>query len=328
MSAIPEENPGNQEDYEEPIDLNDNSDQNGSKQDFNSNDIQSNSNYEVPLGDSVFKLSQLNNANNAKNTLRYTIIDQPLYRVTTMTSNQSNDEEANQIQQSTFNDPKKQQVLSQLPQVKQNDNNSVHLKFRFKLILVGDIAVGKTSFIGRYISNSFSNEYKSTVGAESKRKVIQYDSNTKVELMIWDTAGEERYRSMTKNYFKDAHGAIVVFDLTNYESFDKLSHWTDFIKDSSPPNIVINLVGNKCDKINERNVSYDEAQAFAAKNNISYFEASASDGSNVSIVIDDLTEKMVNANKYKTEQDENVREHTKTRLLTSTKTKKKKKCCK
>ena len=323
MSAIPEENPDNPEDYEEPIDLNDNSEQTGSKQGYNPNEIQLNPNYEAPLGESLFK-SRLTNANN---DFRYTIIDQPLYRATIKTSNQPNEEEANQKQQDKPTGTNKQ-ITSQLKQMKQNEDNSVRFKFRFKIILVGDIAVGKTSFIGRYISNSFSNEYKSTVGAESRRKVIQYDNNTKVELMIWDTAGEERYRAMTKNYFKDAHGAIVVFDLTNSESFEKLSHWTDFIKDCSPSNVVINLVGNKCDQIDERLVSNEEAQAFAIKNNISYFEASASDGSNVSIVFEDLTDKMVSANKEKINTDEEHEEHKKTKLLNTKKTKKKKKCCK
>ena len=137
--------------------------------------------------------------------------------------------------------------------------------------------------------------------------------------MIWDTAGEERYRAMTKNYFKDAHCAIIVFDLTKYESFKKLSFWIEFIKDSSPPNIAINLVGNKCNITHERAVNAEETRSFAEKNNVSYFEASACDGSNVSIVFEDLTDKMVNANKNKV--------HKKTILLNVNKSEKKKKCC-
>ena len=92
-----------------------------------------------------------------------------------------------------------------------------------KIILLGDIAVGKTSLIGRYITNTFSNQYKSSIGCELKQKTVQIDKDIQAKLQIWDTAGEERFLDVTKQYYNGSHGAMVVYDLTNKNSFLKMN---------------------------------------------------------------------------------------------------------
>ena len=100
-------------------------------------------------------------------------------------------------------------------------------------------------------------------------------------MQIWDTAGQERFRNVAKNYFQSSHGFVLIYDITDKESFQKLDFWLEQIKNNSPKNIKLVLVGNKCDLFNERRVSFEEAETFAKNNNMKFFEASAKDGTNV-----------------------------------------------
>jgi len=120
-------------------------------------------------------------------------------------------------------------------------------KLDFKVIVLGDIAVGKTSVIGRYITNTFSEVHKSSISCEFKKKKIEVDADTEVNLQIWDTVGEERFLSVTKQYYNNSHGAMIIYDLTNRNSFTKMNKWINDVKDNAPKNIVIMIVGNKSD---------------------------------------------------------------------------------
>jgi hypothetical protein len=106
-----------------------------------------------------------------------------------------------------------------IKETKNNINNENKQTFNFKIIVLGDIAVGKTSVIGRYITNTFSEEYKSSISCEYKEKKIDIDGENIANLQIWDTCGEEKFMSVTKQYYNDAHGAIVVYDLTEKKNF-------------------------------------------------------------------------------------------------------------
>ena len=172
-------------------------------------------------------------------------------------------------------------------------NQSIQAKFDLKVILVGDISVGKTSVLGRFIDNKFSTEYKCTVGSDTKVKYVQIDQNNFAKVSIWDTAGEEKFRAVTKNYFKDAQGALIVFDLTNKETFIKLSEWIEFVNDSSPADVVITLVGNKSDLDNQRKVSFEEGVEYSKILKCDYYEVSAKNGSNISLIFEKMINKMI-----------------------------------
>ena len=185
-------------------------------------------------------------------------------------------------------------------------NQSIQAKFDLKVILVGDISVGKTSVLGRFIDNKFSTEYKCTVGSDTKVKTVQIDQNNFAKISIWDTAGEEKFRAVTKNYFKDAQGALIVFDLTNKETFIKLSEWIEFVNESSPADVVITLVGNKSDLDNQRKVSFEEGLEYSKILKCDYYEVSAKNGNNISLIFEKMINKMISVQieKEKKEQEE------------------------
>jgi small GTP-binding protein len=167
-------------------------------------------------------------------------------------------------------------------------------KYNFKVIMIGDLAVGKTSILNRFVNNEFNIFYQCTVGVEYKTKNIKLDNINECNLKIWDTCGEERFRSITKLYFKDTQGAVLVFDLTSKSSFDKLNVWLDILNESAPKDISIILVGNKMD-IKERKVYLsDDAKKFALKNKMTYIEVSAKEGTNVIYLFETICKKMIN----------------------------------
>ena len=114
--------------------------------------------------------------------------------------------------------------------IKSNDSNNLKTFYKLKIILIGDSGVGKTSLLGRYMDEAFIPNKPCTINADFKIKSIKIDSFTTVEITIWDTCGQERYRSMTNQYFKDAHGIILMFDVCDKRSFTDLDIWLDEIK--------------------------------------------------------------------------------------------------
>ena len=168
-------------------------------------------------------------------------------------------------------------------------------KLDFKVIVLGDIAVGKTSVIGRYITNTFSEVHKSSISCEFKKKKIEVDADTEVNLQIWDTVGEEKFLSVTKQYYNNSHGAMIIYDLTNRNSFTKMNKWINDVKDNAPKNIVIMIVGNKSDLTDKKVDLGEELNPF--KQNYMYLEVSAKNGTNVSLAFEDLTFKIIEKQK-------------------------------
>jgi small GTP-binding protein len=161
----------------------------------------------------------------------------------------------------------------------ENSNNSIDFDidkviYQFKVVLVGDINVGKTSILNKYINKRFSKEHRATISIEFKIKTIKINSTTICDLKIWDTCGDEKYFSITKNYFRDSQGIILVYDITSKKSFLDLSKWLDLIKQIEGNSNII-LVGNKNDLKNQREVSLNEANKFALKNGLKNYEISA-----------------------------------------------------
>jgi len=151
------------------------------------------------------------------------------------------------------------------------------LNSSIKVVLAGSSGVGKTSILSRLIDNSFCADNQPTIGVEFKSYSVTVEQK-RIKLQIWDTAGQERFRSVSKAYFRNSLGAILVFDLTQRESFDDLTSWLRDLENLGSPNSYIILVGNKSDLTSDRQVSENEAQEFAIRHGILYLETSAKDG--------------------------------------------------
>ena len=151
---------------------------------------------------------------------------------------------------------------------------------KIKIMIIGESKTGKTSLISRYCNNEFYGAYLSTIGIDFQIKNIILN-NKNIRLQIWDTAGEERYRNIAKNYFQSSDGFIIVYDISNSESFYKLDDWIEQIKNNAQETSKMILFGNKSDMEDSRQVSKEEGEEYARKNNLSFFEVSAKEGTNV-----------------------------------------------
>ena len=158
-------------------------------------------------------------------------------------------------------------------------NSEQEAQIVLKLLLLGDSSVGKTSILLKYISNKFDESSISTVGVDYMDKIIDYNK-FKIKLQIWDTSGEEKFRTITKNFYRNADGLLVVFDLTKKESYEHIRSWINEAKENNDKLKTI-LIGNKLDLKDERIVAIDVAKQFAEKNNLKYIETSAKDGTNI-----------------------------------------------
>ena len=161
----------------------------------------------------------------------------------------------------------------------------------FKIVLVGDSGVGKTNLLLRYLKNEFNTQTKATVGVEFGNTKVQID-NALIKAQIWDTAGQERYRSITSAYYKGAHGALIVYDITRKDSFDSVEKWLSDLKNNGEEKMVIMAIGNKCDMVNERVISTEDGEAKAQRNNIAFLETSALNATNVAKAFDELIQKL------------------------------------
>ncbi len=146
--------------------------------------------------------------------------------------------------------------------------------YLYKIVLVGEAAVGKTHLLSRYIKGTLPKNPTSTIGVEFATRTVTLESGGTVKAQIWDTAGQERYRAITSAHYRRAVGALLVYDLTNEKSFLAAKQWMEELRDHAEPDIVIMLVGNKVDlcdaKPEVRRVSTNEGQSFAKQNKTRY----------------------------------------------------------
>jgi len=152
--------------------------------------------------------------------------------------------------------------------------------FLFKLVLIGDSGVGKSCLLLRFADDNFTDSYISTIGVDFRFRTITIDKKT-VKLQIWDTAGQERFRTITSAYYRGADGIIMVYDVTNQESFDHVEEWLSEVDRYANENTSKLLVGNKADLVDEKVVQEETAQRFAEKLGISFLETSAKTATNV-----------------------------------------------
>ena len=151
--------------------------------------------------------------------------------------------------------------------------------YLIKFIIIGDAAVGKSNLLVRYTSGQFKEEYQLTIGVEFGSNNVIIGDNT-YRIQIWDTAGQENFRSITRSYYKNTACAIIVYEISNKKSFENISSWIEECKNTAPKSILMVLVGNKCD-LDNREVTEEEGREFAEKNGMIFFETSAKTGKNV-----------------------------------------------
>lgn len=161
----------------------------------------------------------------------------------------------------------------------ETENESNKNKGNFKILILGDQAVGKSSLLMRYVDDKFTLNMMGTAGIDCKRKVVEYKSK-KVNLIFFDSAGHERFRHITETYYKGSKGIILVFDATDKNSFNNVSGWISNIKEHSGSNAELIIVGNKID-LPDKAVSEIEMKELSDKYNIKVFEVSAKTGQNV-----------------------------------------------
>uniref|UniRef100_A0A2P2IIA7 GTP-binding protein YPTM2 n=1 Tax=Rhizophora mucronata TaxID=61149 RepID=A0A2P2IIA7_RHIMU len=152
--------------------------------------------------------------------------------------------------------------------------------YLFKLLLIGDSGVGKSCLLLRFADDSYIESYISTIGVDFKIRTVEQDGKT-IKLQIWDTAGQERFRTITSSYYRGAHGIIIVYDITDEESFNNVKTWLAEIDKFATDKVNKLLVGNKCDLISKRAVPYGTAKAFADELGIPFLETSAKSATNV-----------------------------------------------
>eukprot|EP00262_Sarcandra_glabra_P018518 TRINITY_DN6673_c1_g1_i1.p1 TRINITY_DN6673_c1_g1~~TRINITY_DN6673_c1_g1_i1.p1 ORF type:complete len:226 (+),score=19.20 TRINITY_DN6673_c1_g1_i1:210-887(+) len=154
------------------------------------------------------------------------------------------------------------------------------IDYVFKVVLIGDSAVGKSQLLARFARNEFSLDSKATIGVEFQTKTLVIDRKT-IKAQIWDTAGQERYRAVTSAYYRGAVGAMLVYDMTKRQSFDHVARWLEELRGHADKNIAIMLIGNKSDLGTLRTVSTEDAKDFAQRENLFFMETSALEATNV-----------------------------------------------
>ena len=135
--------------------------------------------------------------------------------------------------------------------------------YLFKMLIIGNSGVGKSCLLLRYAENSFNENFFNTIGVDFKLKTVKHENDV-IKLQIWDTAGQERFRTLTASYYRGAQGIIIVYDVTDRETFDNVRTWINEIEKYSQAGVCKILVGNKCDMEDRRQITFEEGQEFAS----------------------------------------------------------------
>ena len=166
-------------------------------------------------------------------------------------------------------------------------------EFIYKILLLGDSSVGKTCFLMRYIDNTFQEIHMSTIGLDYKIKNIELEGGKTAKIQIWDTAGQDRFRAITKNYYKGAHGIVLLYEITNQKTFDNVKNWINQIKEEVTDKVCIILVGNKIDAEEKRVVTTEQGEKMGQDFGLMFFECSAKTGENITLAFDEIIKKIV-----------------------------------
>lgn len=171
------------------------------------------------------------------------------------------------------------------------DAEAERIAYVFKVVVIGDSAVGKTQLLSRFAKNEFCLDSKSTIGVEFQTRTVTISSKL-IKAQIWDTAGQERYRAVTSAYYRGALGAMLVYDVTKRQSFDHVARWVEELRAHADSSIVIMLIGNKADLVELRAVPTEDAVEFAESQGLFFFETSALSGENVEAAFSKVLEEI------------------------------------
>ncbi|XP_071720376.1 ras-related protein RABA5c-like [Rutidosis leptorrhynchoides] len=181
-------------------------------------------------------------------------------------------------------------------------------EYLFKVVIIGDSAVGKSNLLSRYARNEFNLHSKATIGVEFQTQSMEIDGK-EVKAQIWDTAGQERFRAVTSAYYRGAVGALIVYDISRSTTFESVTRWLDELNTHSETTVARMLVGNKLDLENIRAVSVEDGKNLAEKNGLFFMETSALDSTNVKTafemvireIYNNVSRKVLNSDSYKAE---------------------------
>ena len=167
--------------------------------------------------------------------------------------------------------------------------------FIFKVLLLGNSDVGKSSLLLRYVDSVWNDAFVPTIGVDFKVKTLNINDK-KIKMQIWDTAGQERFRTVVATYFRGAHGILLLYDVTNKDSFKNLESWLIEIEKNAKEKVLKILIGNKCDLTDDREISTEEGKAFALRNGMEFMETSAKMNTNVTEAFETLGKLMIEFN--------------------------------
>jgi len=165
--------------------------------------------------------------------------------------------------------------------------------YTFKFIIIGDASVGKSCIMRQFIDQRFASDCPHTIGVEYGTKIVQTKEGKRVKLQIWDTAGQERFRAVTRSYYRGAAGVIIVYDTTKRMSFNNVGTWLNDAGSLALPSTVKILIGNKVDLEDQRDITYQEAETFAADNDVRFLEGSAKTGKNIQEAFDEMVQSIL-----------------------------------
>lgn len=167
----------------------------------------------------------------------------------------------------------------------------------YKILIVGDINSGKTSILDQFTNNHFDGAYISTIGIDFNVKILPIDDKVNVKLQIWDTCGQERFRALTRSYYRNADAIVIVYDITSEKSFDNAQIWIKEVEQYLDSNVLAVLVGNKSDLYMDRKVQYFQGYQLSQDKNMEFFETSAKYDSNIETLFQFIAHKLYNTKK-------------------------------
>ena len=224
--------------------------------------------------------------------------------------NQKDDSNNSKTEEERISNLSQSSEINDVTVIEYDKDENINLDFIFKVIVIGNASVGKSSLIDRGTKNRFFEDYHATIGFDYSPFIIKYE-NKVIKLQIWDTCGQEIYQSLITNFYRNSSLAIMVYSINDRKSFDALDNWLKELKKESNPDSKIILIGNKVDLESERLISYEEAEKYAQDFNfISFIETSAKTGFNAKKVFINaakiLYEEYIKYNKSVISENENI----------------------